>query len=272
MAIKLFISDLDDSLLRDDQTIGARTERALQTLAARGVTIALASGRMYSAMRRYVQQLGVSAPAVTLNGAMIVDTVTGEPLDRTFIPRDLAREALELFERMGLYAQSYDEKGYFFERECEFSRYYARVSGVQGVETGRPLSECVDELSPKIVVINTPERTRELLPEIKAHFAGRLEVAISKPMYIELTHPDANKGAALERLCGMVGVKPHEVMACGDGLNDLGMIRLAGLGVVVANARQDVRDQADIVCPSNQDEGVAQLIERMTSSAGGDIA
>ena len=81
VSIKLFISDLDDSLLRDDQTIGARTERALQTLAARGVTIALASGRMYSAMRRYVQQLGVSAPAVTLNGAMIVDTVTGEPLD-----------------------------------------------------------------------------------------------------------------------------------------------------------------------------------------------
>ena len=97
-------------------------------------------------------------------------------------------------------------------------------------------------------------------------------MAISKPMYIELTHPDANKVAALERLCGMVVVKPHEVMACGDGLNDLGMIRLAGLGVVVANARQDVRDQADIVCPSNQDEGIAQLIERMTSSAGGDIA
>ncbi len=270
MAIKLFISDLDDSLLRDDQTIGARTERALRALAERGVTIALASGRMYSAMRRYVAQLGVSAPAITLNGAMIVDTATGAPLDRRFIPRELAREALELFERMGLYAQSYDEQGYFFSHECEFSRYYARVSGVQGVETGRPLSESVGELSPKIVVINTPERTRELLPEIRARFEGRLEVAISKPMYIELTHPDANKGAALGRLCGLVGVEPREVMACGDGLNDLGMIRLAGLGVVVANAREEVRAQADVVCPSNQDEGIAQLIERMTAPAGGE--
>lgn len=272
MAIKLFISDLDDSLLRDDQTIGERTVRALGALAARGVNIALASGRMYSAMRRYVAELNVSAPAVTLNGAMIVDTATGQPLSRQFIPEELAREALELFERMGLYAQAYDEEGYFFERECEFSRYYARVSGVQGVETGRPLSQCVDAPQPKIITINTPERTRELLPEIKAHFAGRLEVAISKPMYIELTHPEANKGAALARLCELVGVKPCEVMACGDGLNDLGMIELAGLGVVVANAREDVRARADIVCPSNQEEGIAQLIERMTSPAGGEMA
>ena len=63
VAIKLFISDLDDSLLRDDQTIGERTERALHALEERGVTIALASGRIYSAMRRYVNQLGVTAPA-----------------------------------------------------------------------------------------------------------------------------------------------------------------------------------------------------------------
>ena len=73
-------------------------------------------------------------------------------------------------------------------------------------------------------------------------------------------------GAALARLCRMLNVKPNEVMACGDGLNDLGMIELAGLGVVVGNARQAVRDHADIVCASNADEGIAQLIESMTAN------
>ena len=115
MAIKLFISDLDDSLLRDDQTIGERTERALHALEERGVTIALASGRIYSAMRRYVNQLGVTAPAVAFNGAMIVDTATGTPIDRTFIDADLACEALKACEDMGLYVQSYDEQGYFLK-------------------------------------------------------------------------------------------------------------------------------------------------------------
>lgn len=266
MAIKLFISDLDDSLLRDDQTIGERTERALHALEERGVTIALASGRIYSAMRRYVNQLGVTAPAVAFNGAMIVDTATGTPIDRTFIDADLACEALKECEDMGLYVQSYDEQGYFFERQCEFSRYYERVSGVAGGELGKPASECVTGPMPKIVTINTPERTQELLPVLKERFKGRLDVSISKPMYIEMTHPDANKGAALARLCRMLNVKPNEVMACGDGLNDLGMIELAGLGVVVGNARQAVRDHADIVCASNADEGIAQLIESMTAN------
>lgn len=263
MAIKLFISDLDDSLLRDDQTIGERTERALHALKERGVIIALASGRIYPAMRRYVAQLGVTAPAVAFNGAMIVDTATGAPIDRTFIDADLAREALEVCEKMGLYVQSYDEQGYFFEKKCEYSDYYERVSGVRGGELGRPASECVTGSMPKIVTINTPERTQELLPVLKERFKGRLDVSISKPMYIEMTHPDANKGAALYRLCNILGVKPNEVMACGDGLNDLGMIKMAGLGVVVANARQAVRDHADIVCASNADEGIAQLIESM---------
>ena len=270
MAIRMFISDLDDSLLRDDQTIGERTVRALKALEARGVTIALASGRMYSAMRRYVEQLGVTAPAITLNGAMIVDTLTGRPLSRMFIEPDLAREALQECERMGLYVQSYDEQGYFFERECEFSRYYERVSGVKGGVLGRPASECVSGPMPKIVTINTPERTRELLPVLKERFAGRLEVAISKPMYIEMTHPRANKGDALRSLCERMGVAPCEVMACGDGLNDLGMIGLAGLGVVVANAREAVRAQADVVCPANEEEGIAQLIERMAGLERGE--
>ena len=266
MAIKLFISDLDDSLLRGDQTIGERTERALKELEKRGVTIALASGRIYSAMQRYVKQLGVTAPAVAFNGAMIVDTATGEPIQRTFIDTDLAREALKTCEDMGLYVQSYDEKGYFFEKACEYSAYYERVSGVKGVELGKPASECVTQAMPKIVTINTPERTQELLPILKKRFEGKLDVSISKPMYIEMTHPDANKGAALKQLCGMLGIDMCDVMACGDGLNDLGMINAAGLGVVVANARQAVRDNADIVCPSNDDEGIAQLIESMMSN------
>lgn len=265
MAIKLFISDLDDSLLRDDQTIGARTERALEKLAGRGVKIALASGRMYAAMQRYVKQLGITAPAIALNGAMIVDTVTGVPISRTYIAPELAGEALEELARRGLYAQSYDEERYYFEHECEFSRYYAHVLGVNGVETGRPLTDCVPKRVPKLLTINTPERTRELLPLLKEKFAGRLEVAISKPMYIELTNPAANKGAALERLCGLLGIKPSEAMACGDGLNDLGMIRMAGLGVAVGNARESVRAQADVVCAPNDEEGIARLIERMTS-------
>lgn len=264
--IKLFISDLDDSLLRDDQTIGERTVRALETLRERGVTIALASGRMYSAMRRYVEQLGVTAPAITLNGAMIVDTVSGQPLSRTFIDEELAREALCECERMRLYVQSYDEQGYFFDKECEFSEYYARVAGVKGKALGRPASECVSAPMPKIITINTPERTRELLPVLKERFAGRLEVAISKPMYIEMTHPEANKGAALDRLCAQLGIAASEVMACGDGLNDLGMIQRAGLGVVVANAREAVRVHGDVICPSNDEEGIAQLIERMTGA------
>ena len=193
MAIKLFISDLDDSLLRDDQTIGERTERALHALEERGVTIALASGRIYSAMRRYVNQLGVTAPAVAFNGAMIVDTATGTPIDRTFIDADLACEALKACEDMGLYVQSYDEQGYFFERQCEFSRYYERVSGVAGGELGKPASECVTGPMPKIVTINTPERTQELLPVLKERFKGRLDVSISKPMYIEMTHKQQHR-------------------------------------------------------------------------------
>ena len=265
MAIKLFISDMDDSLLRDDQTIGPRTEAALRALRARGVRIALASGRMYGALQRYVRQLDIVEPLITYNGAMIVRPDTGEPLDRCFIPPETARDALRQCEDMGLYIQAYDEDHWYCDAECEFSRYYARVSGVQGIPLGRRLSEAVDWPEPKMLTINTPERTQELLPILREKFSGKLEAAISKPMYIELTHPDANKGAALKRLCGLLGIEPSEVMACGDGINDIGMIELAGLGVAVANAAEAVRTRADVVCGDNAHEGIAELIEQLLS-------
>jgi len=96
----------------------------------------------------------------------------------------------------------------------------------------------------------------------KERFGERLEVAISVPTMLEITHPQATKGNAMDWICANYGITPQEMIAVGDSINDTTMIQYAGLGAVMENGRDEVKAIADIIVPSNDDDGVAWVIEK----------
>ena len=129
--------------------------------------------------------------------------------------------------------------------------------------TGEKLSRCLDFDTPKMLGIAEPERVRVLLPLLREHFAGRAVISTSQPKFIEFVSPRAGKGAALETLCSLLSIPRESVIAFGDGLNDLDMIEWAGTGCVMANGADAVKACANLIAPSNAEDGVAQIIEAL---------
>jgi Cof subfamily protein (haloacid dehalogenase superfamily) len=258
----LIVTDLDDTLLRNDQTLSERSIRTVKRALEKGIRVAIATGRKYSSALPYAKQLGLTGPMLCCQGAHIADIETGSAIRVKGVPQGLALEAIRFAEERGLFIQYYTTEDYFFERRCEESDYYERTAGVPGVAMGRKLSEALDFEPIKLLVISDPPRIRQVYEEAVAHFGSRLEIAISKSRYMEITHPEVNKGTALDYLMGYLNVPRERVIAVGDALNDLKMIRLAGLGVAVANGDEQVKAQASAVTASNEEDGVALAIEK----------
>jgi Cof subfamily protein (haloacid dehalogenase superfamily) len=113
----------------------------------------------------------------------------------------------------------------------------------------------------KLVVIEDPEVLDDLKQRMLARFDGRLYISKSLPYFLEFASPDVTKAAGLEFLSEQVGFSRERTVAFGDGENDVELIEWAGYGVAVANAHDRVKEEADFICPSVDEEGVAQVLE-----------
>ncbi len=262
MSYKLIVSDLDDTLLRDDQTISGRTRQAIALARGRGIRFMIATGRMFPSALPFAKDLGLTGPIICCQGAQIADIETGCPIRETAVPLEAARAVLRFLEEEGLYAQFYSTEDYFFERECEESALYYRLSGVKGRALGRKPVGALEFEPIKLLAIADPAVIRQTYEKAAARFGSSLAVTISKSNYLEFSHPEAHKGAAVAAIAAELGLQPRDVLAFGDAMNDLSMLRYAGLGVAVANGNVDVKAQADAVTASNNEDGVAKAIEQ----------
>jgi len=262
MAIRLIATDMDDTLLGPDGALSSRTKAAAAEAMRRGVRFVLSSGRMPQAMRKTAQELNVNSPVIAYNGGMIADAITGEVLKSWPVEQAEAREAAKLAESLGGHVQAYKNGTYYYQEENDFARAYARSIGLQGQAAGEPLSQWFTGAADKLLVIGNPHDVSRWVEKMQAHFGTRLCCAVSRPNYIEVFAHGTDKSAALEELCMRLGVRREETAAFGDGENDLGMVRWAEKGFVMANARPQVLEKAPAVAPSNAQDGLAQVLEK----------
>ena len=263
--VRLIVLDMDGTLLDPESRLTERTAAALRLAGEKGAGVVLASGRMPCALRSFVRELNITAPLIAYNGALIADSRTEETLASLPIEAALGREIAAACEEMALHIQAYRGDAVCCERTNAFARdYQAFLDCPVRLEfVGRKLSDWLDFDTPKLLAIDTPERVRALLPVLRERFAGRVKIATSQPRFIEFVSPAAGKAAALRQLSGLLGITREDVMAFGDGLNDLDMIEWAGTGCAMANGAPEVKAQADLIAPSNAEDGVAQVVERL---------
>ena len=259
--IKLIAIDLDGTLLTPEFTVPERTVRAIRGAADMGVTVTIATGRMHSSAEPYARELGLRAPLVTYNGAMIRHVDAPEPLWQLPIPADLAAEIVELCVRERMEMTYFLDDRLYVPRYDHWAHEYLARTGNDAIIFG-DLRHMAGSEPIKLLVNGTPEQTLERYELFATEYAGRIHATISLPEYVELLHPDVSKAAALVRLAGMLGVEMGDVMAIGDALNDLEMIEAAGVGVMMATAAEELREAADFV-PESTEAGVAEAIERL---------
>ncbi len=260
MDIKLVAIDLDDTLLNTSLAVSPRTQAAIAQAVAQGVTVTVATGRMYTSALPYAKQLQLDVPLITYNGGLIRSCQSGETFYHQPVPEHLAHQMLALFQQKGWYLQSYVNDVLYVAERNQHALYYQTLTGIEAVALGNDFYT-MPGTPTKMLALAPESEMREIAQTTQALFGAELMICQSKPIYLEITHPLVNKGRALDFLASRLGVSRDQVMAVGDSQNDLEMIKYAGWGVAMANAADNVKAAAQAVTGHHDAEGVAEAIE-----------
>lgn len=262
MAIRLLATDLDFTLLNENREVTADAIQAVREAEAAGIQVVLASGRIASSMEHYAEELGLTTPLISCNGAFVVDG-RGEAITKHQISQSFLRRIVEICQSRSLYCQVYSPAGVFFPEENDWSRMYmnrvkrakAHLVGWEGLKTVEAL---------KLIVLSEPETVTALQEEFSGTFLDEgIQTTISEPEYFEFLSAKADKGSGLASVAEHLGVRQEETAAIGDYFNDLPMLLWAGHSAAVANAPTEVKDKADWIAPRNTEGGVSAYIRHL---------
>jgi len=248
--------DLDDTLLHDDLSISPYTVNTLRTLALAGIHIIPASGRSFLSMKPFLDRLDCASLFITCNGAEIRDGKTHELLRSEFFPPELGREIARFGNLHHCYTQTYGDGHFYYSEHSVWAERYAAASVLTGMYVGN-LELFIREPRNKILMMAEEDKIAAMLVEARQVFAGRASVTCSKPYFLEFNPLGATKGIALEYAAKKLGISPRDIIAFGDGLNDLPMLQAAGWSVAMTNGQEALKSVCCDICPSNQDDGVA---------------
>jgi Cof subfamily protein (haloacid dehalogenase superfamily) len=262
---RLIAADIDDTLLDPAGRLTPRTEAAFRRAIAAGVYVVLASGRMYESTRPYAERLGVNAPVVSYNGGMVYDMSAKKALATSAIPMETARAIVRMAEESGIYVQMYTDKGFYTMEHTKYTVMYEASIGVACNITHRRLSEYMTGAPIKLLFIGESKDSPAIIEKFSAEFP-EVTFMMSKPHYVEVVAKNVDKSYAVKQVLDILGVKPEEMIAFGDGQNDLSMLNLAGRGYCMLSASQGVRDRCRYFAPSNAEDGCAQVIESLLDS------
>ena len=242
-----------------------RTREAIRRVRATGTHVIVVTGRMFQAVRPYLDAASLDDPVVCYQGALIADPASGEFLRHVPMPVDRAREALDAVIAAGYHVNAYVDDELYVAAETPEAHAYADLNKVEMHVVG-DLREWLTEDPTKLVAVGEPHALDELEAVLKPQFSGRLFVSKSLPHFLEFAHPDVNKGAGLAFIGERLGFTAADTVACGDGENDRELLDWAAYGVAVANAHRAILDRADLVVPDVEEEGIAALFEAYVES------
>lgn len=258
----LVAADLDGTLLAPDLSHADGLPESLTRLRAAGARTVICTGRMFRSARLVAARLGIhEGPVVCYQGALIKDLAGGEDWRHVRMDGMVAAEVVRHVKAMDRHLNTYIDDLLYVERINDWARQYAEQVEV-AINTVGDMAVEVERRPPtKLVLVTSAADVDEILPGLQERWRGRLYVTRSQAGYIEFTDASVSKSAALAWLCERLGVARGEVVALGDGMNDVDMLEWAGLGVAVEEAAEPVRAAADLVVPR---AGVPSLLNGFT--------
>ena len=268
MKYRLIAMDLDGTLNNDEKRITDETRRVLMEAQNRGVRLALASARPSPGLFRERDVLDMQRHQgilMSYNGGRIVDASDGRVLFETSMDMETTRQVLRMLETLPVTpilddgAQFYvtDAHGYKVDYECRNNRM--ECSEVEN------LADFLNFAPIKILMSVLPERIDEVQAKIAAMLPEELIVTQTAAFYLEVIPRSINKGQGIRDICRTLSISPAEVIAFGDSENDIPMLRAAGMGVAMGNARDDVKAAADMVTRTNNEDGIAWALRRLAA-------
>ncbi|MDR1516354.1 MAG: Cof-type HAD-IIB family hydrolase [Synergistaceae bacterium] len=260
--VKLIATDLDGTLLDSTGKIPERNLRTLREAMAKGIATTICTGRMFVSARRFAEQIGIKIPLICYNGAML-RRPDGELIWHLTLGVELARKVLDVCLKRKVHIQSYvDDELYVRDADAEVFQEYKRHFGVTGKVIGDDIFNPPVNPTKLLAMTEDEETALSIMKEMKDVFGDDLYVTRSNANFVEMMNPSVNKANGLRKLAEEIGVDMADVLAIGDGENDVEMIKSAGVGVAMGNGAERIRAAADYTAPTNDEDGVAWAVER----------
>ena len=265
MNYNIIVLDLDGTLTNKDKIITPRTKEALMRAQEAGKIVVLASGRPTAGVEPLARELELSrfgSYILSFNGGMITNCKTGEVVFSALLPLESNRKIIRLAQEHRVDILTYEGEEIITNNiECPYAITESNINHLP-LRQVEDMESYVNFQVPKFLMLDDGDYLVTVEPRVKAAMGRDYSVYRSEPYFLEVMPKGIDKAQSLERLLTRLGMTREEMIACGDGYNDLTMIKYAGLGVAMENAVLPVRNAADYITASNNEDGVGLVVEK----------
>jgi len=264
---KLLVVDVDGTLVDKNGVISSEDERAIAKAIAAGVKVAISTGRVIKACQGIISKFSLDGHHIFFDGALVSDPAQSNEVYSQPIKKEMVRQAVEFARLNDIYLELYSPERFFAERENWSDNVHYRFFGVAPVIADfSSIWERERIMKAEMVVHNPEEAAKAQLFQNEFNHSLRFSIARS-PAYpeidfVNIIDPEVSKGEALKALASFLGISTDEVIAIGDGLNDISLLETSGLAVAMGNAFPEVKKVADYITVDVDQSGVAAAVER----------
>lgn len=259
----MLVLDMDDTLLTDDHKISDLNKKVLLEAQAKGVYVVLASGRPTIAMTSYAKELELDindSYILSFNGAIISRAKDDLVLFEQKLTVEQIHALYDYSVKMNTHIITYLDDEIISETDSEYIEIEKEITGMVHRKVSS-FKDYVDRPAVKCILLQDPEYLKTVEKDL-IDFMPHLSVSTSKPFFLEVAQLGIDKAASLKLLAEKLGILQSEIIAVGNAGNDLTMIEYAGLGVWVDNVTPELRDKADVIVASNNNDGVAEVVQK----------
>lgn len=265
MAYEMIVLDLDGTLTNSKKEISAKTKEALIKVQEHGQKVVLASGRPTFGITRLAKELLLDqyeGYILSFNGARIIDFQTGKVIYNKSLPMEYIPLVYKEAAALGVGINTYAEDAVILGNGVdEYNTLECKINGVSPIIT-EDFPGYVNFPVNKCLLTGKPEKIKEAEEIFKNKFGKDLNIYKSEPYFLEIMPQNIDKAYSLGKLLEHAGLSRKQMICCGDGYNDLSMIHYAGLGVAMANAQSIVKESADFITGSNDEDGIVTVVEK----------
>lgn len=260
--IKLLLADVDGTLVTPDKKLTDRAVEAVRKLGEAGILFAVTSGRPPLGMSMLVEPLKLTTPIAAFNGGSMVSPQDMSVIEQRTIPEQFVRPVADLNKSFGLDTWIYrgadwyipDPQGAHVARETSTVRFEAKIM--------KSLDGLTTDVAKIVGVSDDFDAVAKASDAAHDKFGDHVAASRSQPYYLDVTHPDANKGAVAKYLADKYQIPAEQIATIGDGANDVLMFAHSGLSIAMGNSSLEVQHAARRVTAANDDEGFAKAVER----------
>ena len=259
--IRLLLADVDGTLVTNDKVLTDRAIAAVGKLHEAGIVFAVTSGRPPRGMTMLIEPLKISTPIAGFNGGIFVNPDLSI-LETHALPGGVPARVIQAIDAHGLDAWVYRGNDWFVRKKD--APHVAREAWTVKFEPTvvDKFDDVLDNVVKIVGVSDDADLMRKCVADVQKEFGRQVSAANSQPYYLDVTHPNANKGGVVAWISQRLGIPPESIVTIGDQPSDVLMFDKSGLSIAMGNANDQVKQDAKQITDSNQDEGFAKAIEK----------